>query len=260
MEWIHVEKARIAVIGGSGIYSLFEKPKQVKMKTPYGSPSDKISIGKIAGRKVAFLPRHGRKHQYPPHMIPYQANLWALKDVGVERIIAPCAVGSLQPHIKRGDFVICDQFVNKTWGRKDTYFNGPVVNHISTADPYCDELRRLTVKAARKFQFRVHERGTVVVVQGPRLGTKAESCWFKSFGWDVINMTQYPEVTLARELGICYVNISLVTDYDAWSPDVASAKEIFNVIAENIENFKNLIKELVPEIPKKRNCQCSKII
>lgn len=252
-----MEKTKIAVIGGSGLYSLFNKPKQVKIETPFGAPSDKISIGEIADQKVAFLPRHGRKHQYPPHKIPYQANLWALKKLGVERVIAPCAVGSLQPHIKRGDLVICDQFINKTWGRGDTYFNGPTVNHISTAEPYCEELRRITIKAAKKLRLRVHGKGTVVVVQGPRLGTRAESLWFKSFGWEVVNMTQYPEVTLARELGICYVNISLVTDYDAWQPKAATIKEIFEVLAENIEKFKKLIKEIIPDIPDRRSCKCS---
>ena len=255
-----MEKAEIAVIGGSGLYDLFEKTKQIKIKTPYGYPSDKISIGKITERKVAFLPRHGESHQYPPHMIPYQANLWALKNIGVNCIIAPSAVGSLQPHIKRGDFVICDQFINMTSGRDDTYFNGPKVHHISTAEPYCEELRKITIKMAKKLRLRVHDRGTVVVVQGPRLGTRAESCWFKSLGWEVVNMTQYPEVTLSKELGMCYVNISLVTDYDAWSPEIVSIKDVFRIMAENIENFKALIRELIPEMPENRKCQCSKIL
>ena len=203
-----MEKAEIGIIGGTGLYELLEKPKEIKIDTPYGLPSDRVAIGVISGRKVAFIPRHGKHHQYPPHKIPFRANLWALKQLGVKRIIAPCAVGSLQPNIKIGDFVVCDQFVNRTTGREDTFYNGPVTTHVSMAEPYCPELSRIIVKVGKKLGLRIHEKGTVVVVQGPRFSTKAESQWFKSFGWDVINMTQYPEVVLARELEICYAKIS----------------------------------------------------
>ena len=177
-----MEKAEIGIIGGTGLYELLEKPKEIKIDTPYGLPSDRVSIGVISGRKVAFIPRHGKHHQYPPHKIPFRANLWALKQLGVKRIIAPCAVGSLQPNIKIGDFVVCDQFVNRTTGREDTFYNGPVTTHVSMAEPYCPELSRIIVKVGKKLGLRIHEKGTVVVVQGPRFSTKAESQWFKSFG------------------------------------------------------------------------------
>ena len=255
-----MEKAEIGIVGGTGLYELLEKPKEIKIDTPYGLPSDRVAIGVISGRKVAFIPRHGKHHQYPPHKIPFRANLWALKQLGVKRIIAPCAVGSLQSNIKIGDFVVCDQFVNRTTGREDTFYNGPVTTHVSMAEPYCPELSRIIVKVGKKLGLRIHEKGTVVVVQGPRFSTKAESQWFKSFGWDVINMTQYPEVVLARELEICYANISLVTDYDVWHPKPLSAKELAETLNRNVENVKKLIYEVIPKIPRKRGCECGKAL
>jgi len=255
-----LEKAEIGIVGGTGLYELLEKPKEIKIDTPYGLPSDRVAIGVISGRKVAFIPRHGKHHQYPPHKIPFRANLWALKQLGVKRIIAPCAVGSLQSNIKIGDFVVCDQFVNRTTGREDTFYNGPVTTHVSMAEPYCPELSRIIVKVGKKLGLRIHEKGTVVVVQGPRFSTKAESQWFKSFGWDVINMTQYPEVVLARELEICYANISLVTDYDVWHPKPLSAKELAETLNRNVENVKKLIYEVIPKIPRKRGCECGKAL
>ena len=255
-----MEKAEIGIVGGTGLYELLEKPKEIKIDTPYGLPSDRVAIGVISGRKVAFIPRHGKHHQYPPHKIPFRANLWALKQLGVKRIIAPCAVGSLQPNIKIGDFVVCDQFVNRTTGREDTFYNGPVTTHVSMAEPYCPELSRIIVKVGKKLGLRIHEKGIVVVVQGPRFSTKAESQWFKSFGWDVINMTQYPEVVLARELEICYANISLVTDYDVWHPKPLSAKELAETLNRNVENVKKLIYEVIPRIPRKRGCECGKAL
>jgi 5'-methylthioadenosine phosphorylase len=251
------EEAEIGILGGTGLYSLLEKPREIKIDTPYGPPSDLLALGEIAGRKVAFLPRHGRHHQHPPHTIPYRANLWAMGKLGVKRILAPCVVGSLQPHVQLGDIVICDQFVDRTSGRVDTFYDGPVTAHVSAADPYCPELRKWVIEAGRSLKLRVHDRGTVVVVQGPRFSTRAESRWYKSFGWEVINMTQYPEVTLARELEICYVNISLVTDYDVWQPEPVSHLEILKVLTQNIENVKKLIYEVVPKISKDRHCPCS---
>ena len=183
-----------------------------------------------------------------------------MKEIGVKRIIAPSSVGSLQPHIKLGDFVICDQFVDRTSGRQSTFYNGPMSVHISTADPYCSELRKLTIQASKKIRIRTHDRGTVVVVEGPRFSTRAESRWYKSFGWEVINMTQYPEVTLARELEICYLNISLVTDFDVWQPNPVTHREIIKVLSKNVENVKRLIKTLIPTIPKNRRCTCSQAL
>jgi len=252
--------AEIGIFGGLGFYSLLEKAEEIKVDTPYGSSSDKVTLGKIKGRKIAFIPRHGRHHQHPPHSIPYRANLWAMKEIGVKRIIAPSSVGSLQPHIKLGDFVICDQFVDRTSGRQSTFYNGPMSVHISTADPYCSELRKLAIQASKKRGIRTHDRGTVVVVEGPRFSTRAESRWYKSFGWEVINMTQYPEVTLARELEICYLNISLVTDFDVWQPNPVTHREIIKSLSKNVANVKRLIKALIPTIPKSRHCTCSQAL
>ncbi|MCK7470051.1 MAG: MTAP family purine nucleoside phosphorylase [Desulfomicrobium escambiense] len=154
------------------------------------APSDNITLGQIAGKTIAFLPRHGRKHHLPPHMINYRANLWAMKSLGVKELSALVAAGSLQPHVKPGDFVISDQFVNKTWGRNDTFFDGPITTHVSPADPYCPELRKLALSAAREVNIPVHETGTILVIQGPRFSTKAESKFYTSMGWEVINMTR----------------------------------------------------------------------
>lgn len=251
-----MERAEIGVFGGSGLYTLLEAVEEVKVDTPYGAPSDLVTLGKIEGRRVAFLPRHGKRHQYPPHIIPYRSNLWAMKNLGVTRIVAPCVVGSLQPHIKPGDIVVCDQFIDRTRGRKDTFYDGPVATHISTAEPYCPELRHIVTEATEALGLTVHPRGTMVVIQGPRFSTKAESLWFKGQGWDVINMTQYPEVVLARELEICYVNISLVTDYDVWRGEPVSAGEVQRVFSANIENVKRLIHRVIPNIPPERSCPC----
>lgn len=255
-------KADIGVFGGSGFYSFLEDVREVTVETPYGPPSDKIALAKIGDKTVAFLPRHGKDHHLPPHMINYRANMYAMKKLGVSRILGPCASGSLQPHIKPGDFVICDQFVHRTWGRKDTFYDGPVTTHIGGAEPYCPELRQIAIKAAEGQGLSVHPEGTIVVIQGPRFSTKAESREFSSHGWEVINMTQYPEVVLARELEICYANITLVTDYDVGlegNPDIepVSHEAVIKVFNENIKNLKELLYEVIKRIPQKREmCRC----
>ena len=253
--------AEIGVFGGSGFYSFLDNVDEVKIETPYGNPSANIMIGETKGKKIAFLPRHGKDHQFPPHMINYRANIWAMKKVGVERILGPCAVGSLQYDIKPGTFVICDQYIDRTKGRFDTFYDGPIPTHISSAEPYCTGLRQLAVKTAKDLGITVKDGGTVVTIQGPRFSTKAESKWFAAQGWDIINMTQYPEAALARELEMCYVNISLITDYDVGLDDhpeiePVSAEEVFEVFAANNEKVKNLILELAPKIPSKRDCEC----
>ena len=207
-------KADIGVFGGSGFYSLFDNVREVEIDTPYGKPSDKIALAELDGKKIAFLPRHGKDHHLPPHMVPYLANIYAMKMLGVKKLLGPNASGSLQPHIKPGDFVVTDQFVDRTTGRKDTFFDGPEVIHPAMAQPYCPELRRIAVESGKSLGISIHERGTVVVIQGPRFSTVAESRWFTKMGWEVVNMTQYPEGYLAREQGICYVNIALITDYE----------------------------------------------
>lgn len=256
-------KAEIGVIGGTGFYEFLSDVKEIKVDTPYGAPSDLIALGEVHGRKVAFIPRHGRNHQYPPHMVNYRANLWALREVGCTRIIAPCAAGSLQPDIAPGDFVFCDQFVDRTTGRKDTFYDGPRAVHISTADPYCPEMRSIAIAKARKLGLKHHERGTIVVIQGPRFSTRAESKWFSGMGWHVINMTGYPEVVLARELGMCYLNISLITDYDVGlegRPDIkpVTHEEVVRVFAENNQKLRELLIEIIRDLPEERGCSCQK--
>ncbi|TMC05649.1 MAG: S-methyl-5'-thioadenosine phosphorylase [Chloroflexi bacterium] len=256
-------RAHVGVFGGSGFYRLLDDVEFVEVETPYGPPSDRVAIGEVGGVRVAFLPRHGARHTLPPAAINYRANVWALKELGVTRVIAPTAAGSLQPGVRPGDFVVCDQFVDRTWGRADTYHgDGPRVAHVSAADPYCPEMRALALDAGRAQGVTMHERGTVVVIQGPRFSTRAESRWYSSQGWEVINMTQYPEAILARELELCYVNISLITDYDVGlegMSDVApvSVSEVEKVFASNNDRVRALILGLVPLLPAERACPCS---
>ena len=255
--------AQVGVFGGSGFYRLLDAVEHVDLDTPYGRPSGQIALGDVQGTRVAFLPRHGPSHSLPPAAINYRANLWAMKELGVTRVLAPTAAGSLQPHVRPGDFVVCDQFVDRTWGRPDSYYaDGPTVAHVSPADPYCPVLRELAIATGREQGVTVHERGTVVVIQGPRFSTRAESRWYSSLGWEVINMTQYPEVVLARELELCYVNVSLITDYDTGlegSPEVrpVSVAEVERVFASNNERVRELILSLVPRLPAERNCPCA---
>jgi 5'-methylthioadenosine phosphorylase len=254
------KRVEIAVIGGSGFYQLADGDIEFrKVETPYGAPSDTIGIAEIAGRTVAFLPRHGSTHSIPPHKVPYRANIWALHSLGVRRIIAPSAVGSLQPHIHPGDFVVNDQFVDRTSGRQDTYYDGPIATHISTAEPYCSQLRSLAINACRINNINVHDQGTCVVIQGPRFSTKAESRWFTSMGWHVVTMTQYPEVTLARELAMCYINLSMVTDYDAGLvSDTAHVEttDVLKMLGQNTANAKLVIQDILKTLPENRECTC----
>lgn len=284
----NLPRAEIGIFGGSGFYDLLENPVEVEMETPFGKPSDKIMVGRINGRRVAFLPRHAHGHKFPPHNIPYRANIWAMKKLGVKRIMAPAAVGSLQALIKPGDFVICDQFVNwtRTRGldkREDTFYHGQPaesagkvvsdniikhadqVAHFSMAEPYCEELRKNIIKQCQKLNISHHQLGTVVVVEGPRFSTRAESRFFTSQGWHIINMTAYPEVVLARELGICYANIGLVTDYDVGLTDnktikPVTTKEVVRVFQENNKKVKELLFAVIKNLPKEKKCKCDKYL
>lgn len=254
--------ADIGVFGGSGFYSFLSDVKEVKIETPYGDPSDRVAIAEYEGKKIAFLPRHGKNHQFPPHMINYRANLYAMKELGVKKIIAPTAAGSLKAEIKPGDFVISDQFVDRTTGRKDTFFDGPETKHPSPAYPYCSYLRKTAAECGKELGIKIHEKGTVVVIQGPRFSTIAESRWFSSMGWDVINMTQYPECYLSRELGICYANIALITDYDAGlegHEDIrpVSHEEVLKVFDSNVENVKKMLFKMIKMIDvDDTSCDC----
>lgn len=254
-------KADIGIFSGSGIYQLeAEKKDSLKISTPFGSPSDMIDILNISGKNVAFLPRHGKNHSIPPHNINYRANLWAMKELGVKRLISPCACGSLKKEIAPGDFVITDQFVDRTKGRADTFSEGGKIMHISSADPYCPKLRKLAAEAVSKNGCKLHDTGTMVVINGPRFSTKAESKWFADMGWHTVNMTQYPEVVLAQELGICFVNIAMVTDYDAGlegSVEPVSAQEVFNTFGKTVSHMHKILKKLVELIPSEvSNCRC----
>jgi 5'-methylthioadenosine phosphorylase len=252
----------VGVIGGSGFYRFLDDATELIIETPYGSPSSPVSVGTLAGREVAFVARHGPEHEFPPHRVNYRANLWALHSLGVRRVLGPSAVGSLQAHLRPGEFVVCDQLVDRTRGRSDTFFDGPTVHSIPFADPYCAELRSVAVAAAQQEGIRTHDRGTVVVIQGPRFSTRAESRWFTAEGWDVVNMTQYPEAALARELGICYATIALVTDYDVGLEGVegiepVTMERVFAVLADNVDRLRALLARAIPAIPVARSCSCA---
>ncbi|MGV3722374.1 MAG: S-methyl-5'-thioadenosine phosphorylase [Actinomycetota bacterium] len=252
-------RAEIGIFGGSGFYSFLPDVEEVNVHTPYGPPSDKIALATLEGKRVAFLPRHGRDHSVPAHAVNFRANIWALKELGVREILAPCSCGSLQKHIHPGDFVILDQFIDRTRGRRDTFFDGPETHHIGAAEPYCSRLRELAIRLSREQGITVHEQGTMVVIQGPRFSTRAESAWFTREGWDVVGMTQYPEAILARELGICYTGVALVTDYDtgiSQGREPVSIEEVFRVFRENVGKVQDLIRALVPLLGHDRNCGC----
>ncbi len=257
--------AEIGVFGGSGFYEWFVDAETVPVETPYGPPSAPISVAEVGGRRVAFVPRHGPRHTIPAPFVNYRANVWAMHELGVRRIVGPSAVGSLQPDLHPGDLVICDQFIDRTTGRSDTYYHGPEVVHISAADPYCPELRALAGRVAAEQALRFRPTGTVVVVQGPRFSTRAESRWFSRMGWDIVGMTQYPEVILARELEMCYLNLSLVTDYDVGlegAPEVSAvqAHDVMRVLAENIARVRDLLATLIPMIPMTPSCNCQRAL
>jgi 5'-methylthioadenosine phosphorylase len=244
--------AEIGVFGGSGFYALLDDVREIKVDTPYGAPSDSVFLAELHGRRVAFLPRHGRRHTIPPHRINYRANVWAMRSLGVKAVISPCAAGSLQPHVEPGDFVVCDQFVDRTRGRDDTFFDGPIVTHVSSAEIYDPNLRRLAVDVIREHEIPVHEHGTVVVIEGPRFSTRAESRWFMDAGWEVINMTQYPEAYLCRELGMAVVNISLITDYDAGvleGTEAVTAHDVLEVFERNAARIRSVVLEMVGRFP-----------
>lgn len=243
----------IGVFGGSGLYRLLDDFEELAIGTPYGEPSAPVRVGELEGVPTAFMPRHGDVHQLPPHRVNYRANVWAMREAGVRRLIGPSACGSLRRELEPGTFVVADQFVDRTNGRSDTYFDGPETTHVSAADPYCPGLRETLVACATELDIPVVDGGTVVVVQGPRFSTRAESRWYAASGFDVVNMTQYPEAWLARELELCYANVSLVTDYDVGlegDPAVApvSAEAAFRVFSDNLDRLRALLSRTVPRV------------
>jgi 5'-methylthioadenosine phosphorylase len=255
-------QAEIGIFGGTGIYdsSLLKNPNEISIDTPYGKPSDLITIGTFNDRKVAFMPRHGKKHTLPPHMINYKANIWAYKELGVKRIIAPSAVGSLKEKIKPGHFALPSQFLDFTKSRDGTFSENGRVIHISVADPFCPELQNVILKVVKKQDITLHKNCTYVCVEGPRFSTKAESKFFRSTGADIIGMTLVPECQLAREAQMCYMSISTITDYDVWAEKPVTAKEVLETLSKNVTLTKKLLSLLIDEIPKTRGCSCEKAL
>ncbi|HVF03812.1 MAG TPA: S-methyl-5'-thioadenosine phosphorylase [Frankiaceae bacterium] len=252
------ERCEIGVFGGSGFYALLDDCAEVEVATPYGPPSGPIVVGDVGGRSVAFLPRHGPGHRYPPHRIPYRANLWAMRSLGVTQLVGPCAAGSLAPSVHPGDFVVVDQLVDRTSGRAQTFYDDRAV-HVSFADPYCARGRAAALASAERLGIRAHDGGTMVVVEGPRFSTRAESRWYAAAGWSVVNMTGHPEAVLARELELCYTSIALITDYDVGVPGVpaVTADEVFRVFTDNNDRLRALLFDLIPALPSDRDCACA---
>jgi len=256
------QKAEIGIFGGTGIYDseLLQESKEISIDTPYGKTSDSITIGDYKGRKVAFMPRHGKKHAIPPHMINFRANIWAFKELGVTRILAPSAVGSLKEEFKPGDFALPSQFLDFTKSRIGSFSEDGRVIHISVAEPFCPELQEIVLQTAQSQNIKIHKNCTYVCIEGPRFSTKAESKFFRTTGADIIGMTLVPECQLAREAQICYVSISTITDYDVWAEKPVTAKEVLETLSKNAEFTKKMLAVLLEKIPKTRKCYCERAL
>ncbi|HEX9258869.1 MAG TPA: S-methyl-5'-thioadenosine phosphorylase [Acidimicrobiales bacterium] len=248
------EVADLGVFGGSGFTRFLPDATTVELTTPYGPTSAPVTVATVGARRVAFIPRHGLHHEHAPHAIPARANVWAMRALGVRSLLAPCAVGSLQPNIHPGDLVVVDQLVDRTWGRADTFHDdfangGP--QHVAFADPYDPVLRDVLLSTADALGFAVHRAGTMVVIQGPRFSTRAESAWFRAQGWAVVNMTGYPEAALAAEAGIPYAAIGLVTDYDAGvdGHEPVTQDQVFAFFERNLARVRELLVAAVPRLP-----------
>lgn len=254
-----IENAPIGVIGGSGFYEFVDEPTTVEIDTPFGPPSEPVVTGLVAGRPVAFLPRHGRDHRFPPRLVPYRANLWALRAVGVRQVLAPCAVGSLRPEVGPGSLVVPDQVFDRTYRRTPSFFDevGGVV-HVAFADPYCPVGRERAVAAAGQQSWSVHDGGTLVVIEGPRFSSRAEARHHAAEGWSVVGMTGQPEAGLARELALCYTSIALVTDVDAGLEvgHGVTQQEVFEVFAASLGRLRALLTTVVETLPSERTCDC----
>ncbi len=259
-------RAHVGIIGGSGLYDpgIVEESFEVQVYTPYGEPSDFITIGRISGIPVAFLPRHGRGHRIPPHRINYRANIWALKSLGVKWVISISAVGSLRMDYEPGHFVVPDQFIDMTKNRVYTFFDGPVTAHVSMADPFCEDLRLKIIEVAEELGYPVHGKGTYVCIEGPRFSTRAESrVWKDVFKADIIGMTLVPEVNLACEAEMCYATLAMVTDYDVWAEHPVTAEEVERIMTSNVERARKILYRLIPRLsgdPEESNCSCCRAL
>lgn len=253
--------AEVGIIGGSGFYELLDHATEVSLSTPFGDPAALLTVGDLAGHRVAFLPRHGRRHEYAAHRVPARANIWAMASLGVRTVVGPCSCGSLQPDLHPGDFVAVEQLVDRTWGRPDTFHDAghpdglpegihPSVHHQAFADPYDAAVRTALVTAARSCDVVVHDGGTMVVINGPRFSTRAESEWFRQMGWSVVNMTGYPEAVLAAEAGLRYASLALVTDYDAGvdGHEPVTMEAVLEVMRRNVSRLRDVLASAVPAI------------
>jgi 5'-methylthioadenosine phosphorylase len=251
-------EAAIGVIGGSGFYELLERGDEVTVETPFGAPSDPVVVGEVAGRRVAFLPRHGRDHRFPPHRIPYRANLWALRALGVRQVLAPSAVGSLTLAYQPGTLAVPDQLVDRTRSRVQTYYDAGGAVHVPFADPYCPAGRAVVIAAARDADWVPEESGTLVVIEGPRFSTRAESRWYAAQGWTLVGMTALPEAALARELALCYTTLALVTDTDAGvaEGEGVTQEEVFAEFERNVARLRDLVFAAIAALPDERKCPC----
>jgi 5'-methylthioadenosine phosphorylase len=256
------ELATIGVIGGSGFYEFLSDADEVRVETPFGPPSDPLVLGELDGRRVAFVPRHGRDHRFPPHQIPFRANLWALRSVGVRQVLAPSAVGSLRADLGPGTLVVPDQVVDRTWGRPGTFYDAGGAVHLGFADPYCPVGRNAAVTAAKAAGWEPAPSGTLVVINGPRFSTRAESRWYAAQGWSIIGMTGQPEASLARELALCYTTVALVTDTDAGveEGEGVTQDEVFALFAANSARLRELIMQVIRDLPEDRACPCPRAL
>ncbi len=244
--------ADIGIIGGTGFYSFLDGTQRIPVDTPFGAPSAEVAVGEVGGRRVAFLPRHGERHQFAPHRVNYRANLWALRSTGVRQVLAPCAVGSLKPELGPGTFVVPDQIVDRTWGREHTVYDGEgPVAHVAFADPYCPRGRHAVLSADNSGEDALVDGGTLVVVNGPRFSSKAESGWHAAQGWSIVGMTGQPETSIARELAMCYTSIAMVTDHDAGIENVEAVThaDVLAMFAANIERLKSLLQRSIERLP-----------
>jgi 5'-methylthioadenosine phosphorylase len=253
--------AEIGIIGGSGFYEFLTDAVEVELDTPFGRPAAPITVGTVGGRRVAFLPRHGRRHQYVAHRVPYRSNIWAMASLGIRALVGPCSVGSLRPEVNPGEFMVVDQVVDRTWGRPDTFHDVGApegtpgaeahLHHQSFADPYDPDLRLALVEAGRSIGVTVHDGGTMVVINGPRFSTRAESRWFRQMGWDVVNMTGYPEAVLAAEAGLRYATVALVTDHDAGvdGHEPVTMDAVLETMADNVATVRDLLAAALPTLP-----------
>lgn len=255
--------AEIGVIGGSGFYSFLENTHEVAVETPFGAPSEPPLVGEIGGRRVAFIPRHGADHRFPPHRVNYRANLWALRTLGVRQVLGPCAVGSMRPEWGPGTLVVPDQLIDRTWGREHTVYDqvGTVV-HVSFADPYCPRGRQVAITSARESGWEPQPEGTLLVINGPRFSTRAESRWHAAAGAHIVGMTGVPEAAVARELALCYTSLSVVTDLDAGvdAGEGVTHAEVMEMFGRNIERLKSVLAATIQSLPTDDDCSCRTVL